>query len=112
MALHVAVSRPELLAAVMALDPVGAADDGGLTGFSEALTARAAPERRERLEQLHAIPDAEATEADHLELMRIVWPWVLRPPRFGARDAEHPRLRRGVGGPVGGAGGSDADACG
>jgi proline iminopeptidase len=80
LALHVAASRPELLAAVMALDPVGAADDGGLTAFSGVLTARAAPERRERLEQLHAIPDAEATEADHLELMRIVWPGYFAHP--------------------------------
>ena len=36
LALHVAVSRPELLTGVVALDPVGAADDGGLGDFGEA----------------------------------------------------------------------------
>jgi pimeloyl-ACP methyl ester carboxylesterase len=80
LALHLAVSRPELLAAALALDPVGAADDGGLAAFSEALTARAAPEQRDRLEQLQAIPDDEATEGDHLELMGIVWPGYFAHP--------------------------------
>ncbi len=73
LAMHVAVSRPELLSGVVALDPLGAADDGGLAAFGEALTARAAPERRTRLAELHALPDEEATEADHLELLDIVW---------------------------------------
>ena len=73
LALHVAVARPELLSGVVALDPVGAADDGGLGAFGEELTAHAPPERRERLDELQAVPDDEATVADHLEVLGIVW---------------------------------------
>jgi pimeloyl-ACP methyl ester carboxylesterase len=74
LAFHVTVLHPDRFAGVVALDPLGAADDGGLFAFNEALVSRVAPEARARVEELMALPDDEASEADGLELMGLVWP--------------------------------------
>jgi pimeloyl-ACP methyl ester carboxylesterase len=74
LALHVATAQHVELSGVLALDPLGAVGDGGLAAFNQALTDRASPEDRSRVEELAALPDDQASEADQMELLRLIWP--------------------------------------
>lgn len=80
LALHVAVAQNLEFAGILALDPLGAAGDGGLTAFNEELTARAAPQDRPRVEELAALPDEQASEEEQMEMLRLIWPGYFSRP--------------------------------
>lgn len=80
LALHLAVALRDAFSGILALDPLGALGDGGLVAFNRALTERAAPQDRPRVEELAALPDDETGEAEQLELLRLIWPGYFAHP--------------------------------
>jgi pimeloyl-ACP methyl ester carboxylesterase len=75
LALHVAVAMPERVAGVLAIEPLGAVGDGGLTAFGEAIQARMPPEVRALAQQLDERSGAgEGTAEEMLEGLRLIWP--------------------------------------
>jgi pimeloyl-ACP methyl ester carboxylesterase len=81
LAMHVAVSHPERLMGLVVLDALGAVSDGGMAALGPNLTAALPAEDRARVEELDARDDrGEASEADRLEMMRLVWPYYFGDP--------------------------------
>jgi pimeloyl-ACP methyl ester carboxylesterase len=81
LAFHVAVSLPDRLLGVLAIDPLGAVDDGGATAFEAEMLARM-PEQDRRLAQEldERAMSGEGTEADSLEGLQLVWPSYFADP--------------------------------
>jgi proline iminopeptidase len=73
LALHLAVAHPERLHGVVCINPLGASNDV-LPEFRANLRRDLSGEQVGRLDELDAIPDDEATEADALEFLGIIWP--------------------------------------
>jgi proline iminopeptidase len=73
LALHLAVAHPERLYGVVCINPLGASNDV-YPEFRKNLRRDLSDEQLARLEELDAIPDEEATEADALEFFGIIWP--------------------------------------
>jgi pimeloyl-ACP methyl ester carboxylesterase len=81
LAMHVAVSHPERVLGLIVLDGLGAVGDGGMAALGPNLTAALSEEQRARVDELDARDDrGEATEAERLEQMRLVWPYYFGDP--------------------------------
>jgi pimeloyl-ACP methyl ester carboxylesterase len=81
LAMHVAASHPERLMGLVVLDGLGAVGDGGTADLGPNLTALLSDEDRARVDELDAMGDrGEASEAEHLEQMRLVWPYYFADP--------------------------------
>jgi pimeloyl-ACP methyl ester carboxylesterase len=81
LAMHVAVAHPDRLQGLIVLDGLGAMGDGGIAALGPNLTAELSPEDLAREEELDARDDrGEASEADKLEQMRLVWPYYFGDP--------------------------------
>jgi pimeloyl-ACP methyl ester carboxylesterase len=82
LAMHVAAAHPERLLGLVVLDGLGAVADGGTAALGANLTAALSDEERARGEELDARDDrGEASEAEKLEQMRLVWPYYFGDPR-------------------------------
>jgi pimeloyl-ACP methyl ester carboxylesterase len=81
LAMHLAVSAPERLLGAIVIDPLGAVPDGGEAELGLNLTARLAPEVAARVEELDArLLDGNGTEAEGVEMLRLVWPYYFASP--------------------------------
>ncbi|HET7521166.1 MAG TPA: alpha/beta hydrolase, partial [Candidatus Limnocylindria bacterium] len=81
LAMHLAVAHPERVLGLVVLDALGAVDDGGTAALGPNLTATLSDEDRARVEELDARDDrGEATEAERLEMMRLLWPYYFGDP--------------------------------
>ena len=86
LALHVAAAAQERLTGVLAVDPLGAVDDGGMTAFAQELGERTPPEDRDRAAELdERVLRGEGTAEDDLESLRLYWPAY-----FSSREAAPP----------------------
>jgi pimeloyl-ACP methyl ester carboxylesterase len=75
LALHLAVAAPERVAAVLAVDPLGAVGDGGWQDFETEMFRRTPQDVRQRAQELDEMAmRGEGTEHDALESLRLVWP--------------------------------------
>jgi pimeloyl-ACP methyl ester carboxylesterase len=74
LAFHAAVSLPDRLLGVLSVDPLGAVGDGAMAAFDAAMFARTPEADRQRAKDLdEQSTRGEGTEADSLEMMRLVW---------------------------------------
>ncbi|HEX6475036.1 MAG TPA: alpha/beta hydrolase [Candidatus Limnocylindria bacterium] len=81
LAMHLAVAHPERLLGLVVLDSLGAVDDGGTAMLGPNLMAELSDGDRARVEEIDARDDrGEATEADSLEMMRVLWPFYFGDP--------------------------------
>jgi proline iminopeptidase len=81
LALHMAVSQPDRVAALVLVDGLGVVDDGGAADVGAALAARLLPEAAERLQHLAAqLGDAEPDDDVASERLRLVWPGYFADP--------------------------------
>ncbi len=81
LAMHVAAAYPERLMGLVVLDGLGAVGDGGTAALGPNLTAMLSDEVRARVDELDAKGDrGEASEAEHSEQMRLVWPYYFADP--------------------------------
>jgi pimeloyl-ACP methyl ester carboxylesterase len=81
LAFHVAVSLPDRLLGVLAVDPLGAVGDGGMAAFEAEMLARTPEQHRARAAELDAQSmRGEGTEADGLEALRLLWPAYFADP--------------------------------
>ena len=81
LAMHAAVSHPERLLGLVVLDALGAVGDGGTSALGPNLTAALSEAERARVEELDALDDrGQASEAEKLEMMRLIWPYYFGDP--------------------------------
>jgi pimeloyl-ACP methyl ester carboxylesterase len=81
LAMHVAATHPERIMGLVVLDGLGAVGDGGMSALGPNLTAELSEDDRARVEELDARDDrGEASEAEKLEQLRIVWPYYFGDP--------------------------------
>jgi pimeloyl-ACP methyl ester carboxylesterase len=81
LAMHLAVAHPDRLSGLVVLDGLGAVDDGGTSALGPNLMAALSDAERARVAELDALGDrGEATEAEQLEMMRILWPFYFGDP--------------------------------
>ncbi len=74
----VAAAAQERLTGVLAVDPLGAVDDGGMAAFAQEMDERTPPEDRDRAEELdERVLRGEGTAEDDLESLRAVLAGVL-----------------------------------
>ena len=89
LALHLAVAAPERVAAVLAVDPLGGAGDGGWQEFEAEMFRRTPDQVRQRAQELDELAmRGEGSEADALESLRLVWPAYF--PSWDAAPAMPP----------------------
>ncbi len=78
---HAALTIPDRLAGVLAVDPLGAVGDGGMAVFAAEMTARVRDEDRARATELDQKDDAgEATPEEHREAFSLFWPSYFADP--------------------------------
>lgn len=95
LALHAATAIPDRLAAVLAVDPLGAVGDGGASAFGAELMARLTDASRPRVEELAAKEEAEGLSLDEeMEQLRLLWPSYFADP---ATAPEMPPVRMSPG---------------
>jgi pimeloyl-ACP methyl ester carboxylesterase len=81
LAMHVAVAHPDRALGMVLLDGLGAAGDGGMAALGPNLTSRLSDADRARGDELEARDDrGEATEAERVEQMSLVWPYYFGEP--------------------------------
>jgi pimeloyl-ACP methyl ester carboxylesterase len=81
LAMHLAVSHPNRLKAVVIVDPLGAVGDGGETDMTQNMTARIPPANMARAQELdEAAMRGEGTPDDAVEGLRLVWPGYFADP--------------------------------
>ncbi len=81
LAFRVAAAHPERLIAVLAVDPLGIAGDGGMAAFEAEIRARTPVEARERARELDDRAMAgDGTSEDGLEGLALVWPSYFADP--------------------------------
>ena len=81
LAMHAAVAHPERVLGLMVLDGLGAVGDGGMAALGPNLIAALSPEDREREIELDERDNrGEASEADKVEQMSLVWPYYFGDP--------------------------------
>ena len=82
LALHVGAALPDRVRALLAVDPLGGAGDGGSAAFEAELAARIPPEDLARAEELdERAMRGEGTAAEALESLRLVWPAYFPSPQ-------------------------------
>jgi pimeloyl-ACP methyl ester carboxylesterase len=81
LALHVAAALPKRMKALLLVDPLGGAGDGGLAEFEQEMNDRTPPEDRERAELLdERAMRGEGTVEEALESFRLFWPAYFADP--------------------------------
>ncbi len=81
LALHMAVSQPDRVAALVLVDGLGVIGDGGAADVGAALASRLLPEAAERLQHIAAeLGDAEPDDDIASEQLRLVWPGYFADP--------------------------------
>jgi pimeloyl-ACP methyl ester carboxylesterase len=81
LAMHVAVRHPERMLGLVVVDGLGAMGDGGTAALGPNLMGPFSEDERARVEELDAKGDrGEASEAEQLEQMRLVWPYYFGDP--------------------------------
>ena len=81
LAMHLAVSHPDRLKAVVIVDPLGAVGDGGENEMIQNMTARILPANMARAQELdEAAMRGEGTPDDAIEGLRLVWPGYFADP--------------------------------
>jgi pimeloyl-ACP methyl ester carboxylesterase len=79
--LYVLAQQPRRVRAAMAVDPLGAAGDGGNGAFEAAMDARTPEADRQRARELdERAMSGEGTEADSLESLSLYWPAYFADP--------------------------------
>jgi pimeloyl-ACP methyl ester carboxylesterase len=74
LAFHAAVALPDRLLGVLSVDPLGAVGDGAMAAFDAEMFARTPEADRQRAKDLdEQSMRGEGTEAESLEMMRLVW---------------------------------------
>ena len=73
--LHLAVTAPERVSGVLAVDPLGGVGDGGSQEFEAEIFRRTPQDVRQRAQELdETAMRGQGSEADALESLRLVWP--------------------------------------
>lgn len=81
LALRLTAAYPERVMGTLAVEPIGVVGDGGRAAFEAEIGARVAKEGRRRLAEIDEREKAgEATDADYLESMAILWPAYFADP--------------------------------
>jgi proline iminopeptidase len=81
LAMHLAARHQDRLLGLVAVDPLGAVPDGGLSDLGRILTERMSPAQTARAQQLQERSQAgEATMEDALEGLTLVWPGYFAAP--------------------------------
>jgi proline iminopeptidase len=81
LALHMAVSQPDRVTALVLVDGLGVIGDGGAADVGAALAARLLPEAAERLQHIAAgLGDAEPDDDIASEQLSLVWPGYFADP--------------------------------
>jgi pimeloyl-ACP methyl ester carboxylesterase len=81
LALRLAAAYPERVMGTLAVEPIGVVGDGGRAAFEAEIGARVRKEGRQRLDEIDEREKAgEATDADYLESMEILWPAYFADP--------------------------------
>ncbi len=81
LAMHLAVAASERLLGAAIIDPLGAVPDGGEAELGENLTSRLPPETAAQVEEMDALlMSGKGSEADGIEMMRLVWPYYFAHP--------------------------------
>jgi pimeloyl-ACP methyl ester carboxylesterase len=81
LALHMAVSQPDRVAALVLVDGLGVIGDGGAADVGAALASRLLPEAAGRLQQIAAeLGDAEPDDDIASEQLGLVWPGYFADP--------------------------------
>jgi pimeloyl-ACP methyl ester carboxylesterase len=81
LAFHVAVVAPSRVRGTLAVDPVGAVDDGGVADFEQQLRSRISAGSRSRLDELEARERERPLTADErAEALSLVWPGYFADP--------------------------------
>jgi pimeloyl-ACP methyl ester carboxylesterase len=82
LALHLAVTHPDRVAALVLVDGLGVIGDGGSADVGAVLAARLLPEAAQRLQQMTAgLGGSEPTDDFASEQLRLVWPGYFADPR-------------------------------
>ena len=96
LAFRFAAAHPERLLGMLAVDTLGIVEDGGRAAFGAELLARAPLAGRQRVSELDELEKTrELTQAEQLEVRRILWPSYFAdpehvppvPPYISSRDA-------------------------
>jgi pimeloyl-ACP methyl ester carboxylesterase len=78
---HVLVAVPERVLGALAIDPLGAAGDGGMAAFEAEMTARTPAADRARAQALdERAMSGEGTAEDGVESLRLYWPAYFASP--------------------------------
>jgi len=84
LAFHLAVARPERLLGLVAIDPLGAVPDGGWADLDrnifQRFRERSAPAAARAQELDERATAGEASDAEMLEAVRLVWPYYFADP--------------------------------
>jgi proline iminopeptidase len=81
LALHLAVARPDRVAGLLIIDPLGAVGDGGAAEMGEALEDRLLPTAVPRYRDVEArLSGPDASDADALESLTLIWPGYYAHP--------------------------------
>ncbi len=81
LAFHVAVMAPGRISGALAVDPLGAVGDGGMTHFEQELRSRISPESRARMADLEAREqERPLTAEERAESLALVWPGYFADP--------------------------------
>ena len=81
LALHLAVARPDRVAGLLILDPLGAIGDGGAAEMGHALEDRLLPAAVARYREVEArLSGPDASDADALESLTLLWPGYYARP--------------------------------
>jgi len=81
LALHLAVARPDRVAGLLIIDPLGAIGDGGIAEMGQALEDRLLPAAVARYRDVEArLSGPDASDADALESLTLLWPGYYARP--------------------------------
>jgi pimeloyl-ACP methyl ester carboxylesterase len=81
LALQLALARPDRVAGLVIVDPLGAVGDGGVTEMGEQLKARLSPASAARFDEVEAQLEASGfSDALALESLTLVWPGYFAVP--------------------------------
>lgn len=81
LALQLALARPDRVAGLVIVDPLGAVGDGGVAEMGQHLADRMAPGAAAQFGQVSArLAGPGATDADALESLRLLWPSYFADP--------------------------------
>jgi pimeloyl-ACP methyl ester carboxylesterase len=81
LALQLAVARPDLVAGLVIVDPLGAVGDGGMAELDRGLTDRLTPEAADEFAAVAArLSGPDATHRDQVAGLALLWPGYFADP--------------------------------